>query len=45
MAEGKKPRGKAKKKPKLRVLTPQEIIDYYREHRKLPPEMERTGGK
>ena len=46
-----KKQGQVKKKAgsaepvKRRLLTPQEIIDYYRAHHKLPPELQRRAGK
>ena len=34
-----------KKKQGMRLLTPQEIVDYYREHKRLPPQIQQRIGK
>jgi len=36
-----KPKAGKKAKAKHRLLTPQEIIAYYREHKTLPPDIQR----
>lgn len=37
--------GRKKGKPGCRLLTPQEIIDYYRKNKSLPPEIQRRVGR
>ncbi len=45
--QGKKKKAKhsGKAKGTHRLLTPTEIIEYYRKHHSLPPEIERRVGK